>query len=531
MLFDGRAASAPGYYYDIVVVGAGPAGITTALELSGAGLKIALIESGGLTFDAATQALHAGEVTGLEEIDLIAARLRMLGGTSNHWGGFCLPLDPVDFDRPPLSGKAGWPISRRDLLDVYPRAHRYLDLGAFNYDPAALPGYGEAQFLLPENDLVEISAMRLSAGPPTNFGVKYRDALTAAPDIDLWLWTNLVGIQLGDTGIVESVATRTLTGIERSFTGRRIVLACGAVENARQLLLLNRRRPGMVGGTGDHLGACYMDHLSGGAAFLWPRSLLTSKAEWSDAFITDGDVPVRYVWRLRDEVQVREGLANAHFYLVPFSSNTEARLREQEASSGMSGIRSLAKWAIGRGEPNTSLSEAYCSFVVNADAMVANLMLPPGDTDRVLLRYEAEQQPDSSSRVSLSQGTDALGLPLPTLHWSPSELDRRSLLRTVELVGQAVGAADIGRLELEKGYDQPYWNFTTAWHQLGTTRMAASPADGVVDADCLTRGTRNLYVAGGSVMPTGGRANPTLTITALAIRLADHIKLAEGIAQ
>ena len=107
------------------------------------------------------------------------------------------------------------------------------------------------------------------------------------------------------------------------------------------------------------------------------------------------------------------------------------------------------------------------------------------------------------------------------------QYDRDSILRTTELIGQAAGAADLGRLELEPHWDEPWWGATTSWHQVGTTRMSEGPTDGVVDPDCLVHGTRNLYVAGGSVMPTAGRANPTLTIVALTIRLADHLKAIE----
>lgn len=221
----------------------------------------------------------------------------------------------------------------------------------------------------------------------------------------------------------------------------------------------------------------------------------------------------------------REDLANAQFYLIPFSSDTAARQRDQDARTGLRGLKSIAKWGLGRESIGFSLSESYCEFITNADAMVAEAILPDrGTVDRVLLKYEAEQQPDRGNRVTLMNETDALGLPRPELHWSPSDDDKQSIIRTAALIGQAVGAADLGRLELEEGSEARYWNMVTSWHQLGTTRMAAGPSDGVVDTDCRVHGTTNLYVAGGSVMPTAGRANPTLTIVALAVRLADHLK-------
>lgn len=530
MIIDGRRTDATAPDYDILIVGTGPAGITLARELEGTGLRIGLLESGGREFDSDTQELYDGTVTGLDYVDLMAIRLRLLGGTSHHWGGNCLPLDPIDFTRAPLSGMTGWPFPREALMDAYARAHDYLDLGAFEYGAGVPRGVSENDLLLPGNDIVENALLRLSANPPTNFGDKYGPALEASEATQLWLWTNLVGLDISPEGVVEAVRTRTLTGVERTFRAPLVVLACGAVENARQLLLANARNGTAFGDAGGLIGACYMDHPAGGAAFLWPHAPLRDKANWSQELVAADGTDVRFVWRLHDAVLEREGLANAQFYLIPYSSDDAARQRTQDARRGINGLRGMAKWTLGRNPGrNFSLSSSYCAFITNADAMVAEAVLPAGAVDRVLLKYEAEQQPDRASRVTLTQATDAFGLPLPELHWSPTEDDKQSIVRTAEIIGQAVGAADLGRIELEEGIEERYWNMVTSWHQLGTTRMAEGPSDGVVDPDCLVHGTRNLYVAGGSVAPTAGRANPTLTIVALAIRLADHLKTERGV--
>lgn len=525
MIIDGRTADASiPLDYDVLIVGAGPAGVTIAHELGSTGLRVAVLEGGGEEFDADTQELYEGEVTGLEEVDLTAIRLRMLGGTSNHWGGNCLPLDPIDFARSPASGLTGWPFPREELMGFYPRAHDYLTLGAFEYDTYAPEGVSADDLLLADNDTVENSVLRLSSHPPTNFGEKYRSFLAASETVHLWLWTNLVALDISPEGVAEGVRTATLSGGERTFTARQVVLACGAVENARQLLLANARNGTSFGDAGDLIGACYMDHPTGGSAFLWPGEPLQEKANWSrELYAVDG-TELRYVWRLNEAVMEREGVSNAQFYLIPYSSDEALRQQKRDAGRGMQGLKSLAKWTLGRTGRNFSLSQSYCNFITNADAMVADAVFRKGSVDRVLLKYEAEQLPDRASRVTLTEAADTFGLALPALNWSPGEDDKQSIIRTTEIIGQAVGAADLGRLEFEEGAKERYWNMTTSWHQLGTTRMAEGPTDGVVDPDCLLHGTRNLYVAGGSVMPTSGRANPTLTITALAIRLADHLK-------
>jgi choline dehydrogenase-like flavoprotein len=526
MIIDGRSADdGLPLDYDLLIVGGGPAGLTLSNEFDGTGRSVGLLESGGLEFDPQAQALNEGLVTGLETIDLAAARLRLLGGTSHHWGGFCLPLDPVDFERAPLSGMTGWPFPRSELLEHYPRACVYCDLGRFDFSLEAARGLGADDLLLPGDDLVETSALRLSANPPTNFGDKFAGMLRASPNVHAWLWTNLVGLEISPEGVVEGVRTRTLSGVERRMTARRVVLACGAVENTRLLMVANDLNGTSFGNASGLLGACYMDHLSGGAAFLWPRDPLGPKVYWDGDAVSGDGIPMKFVWRVRDEVQAREGLANAQFYLIPFSTDTAARRREGEAKRGLDALKSIAKWTLGRGGNGFSLSESYCSFIANADAMLAEAVDIGGErVDRVLLKYEAEQQPTRASYVELSYELDAIGLPRPHLHWSPTEADKESIIRTAMLIGQACGRADLGRLELEEGTGERYWNMVTAWHQLGTTRMSEAPADGVVDPDCRVHGTRNLYVAGGSVFPSEGRANPTLTIVALAVRLADHLK-------
>jgi choline dehydrogenase-like flavoprotein len=95
---------------------------------------------------------------------------------------------------------------------------------------------------------------------------------------------------------------------------------------------------------------------------------------------------------------------------------------------------------------------------------------------------------------------------------------------TARLFGEFAGASGLGRVQIEDHDHDPFWNTTTAWHQLGTMRMAQSPMSGVVDTDCRVHGAGALYVASGAVFPTVGRANPTLTIVALSIRLSDHLK-------
>jgi choline dehydrogenase-like flavoprotein len=127
--------------------------------------------------------------------------------------------------------------------------------------------------------------------------------------------------------------------------------------------------------------------------------------------------------------------------------------------------------------------------------------------------------------VTLVRDRDALGLRKGKLHWALSPVDRRSVVRSLELVGAAVGAAGLGRLRILVDEDDREWpeDLAGGWHHMGTTRMDDDPRRGVVDRNCRVHGVENLYVAGSSVFPTPGSGTPTMTIVALALRLARHL--------
>ncbi len=526
MIIDGRQAigEAPAEC-DVLIVGGGPAGITLAMELMGSGLRIVLIESGGLDFDDRAQALNDGRLTALDTTDLTAARLRMLGGATSHWGGQCLPLDPIDFARAPPGGLTGWPVTREAMIPFYETASAYCELGAFDYGLDAVEGLEPGDRLLPDEPRLRTELIRQS--PPTDFGTRYRAGLEAARDVQVRLWTTATGLEIDADGVATGAEIRSIDGRAGRIAAGEVVLACGAVENARLLLDHNARAGRSLGDRGGLLGRCYMDHPVGGAGFLHFDAPVTAKANWSRGLRTRDGTAAHLVWRLADPVLEAEGLLNAQFYVIPLSADAQARRARADAERGLAGLKSVAKWTLGRDRDEIRLSGAYCDFVRNADALAVHALGEATGGERVeraLLRYEIEQRPDRASYVALDPtARDAFGQPLPVLHWSPTLEDRASLVRSTVLIGTIAGANGLGRVELEDHFDERYWDAHTAWHQMGTTRMAQTERMGVVDPDGLLFGTRNVHVAGGSVFPTGGRANPTMTIVALAARLAGHL--------
>jgi choline dehydrogenase-like flavoprotein len=140
-----------------------------------------------------------------------------------------------------------------------------------------------------------------------------------------------------------------------------------------------------------------------------------------------------------------------------------------------------------------------------------------------------EQAPNPNSRVTLDTEKDSLGMPRAMLNWELTPLEKRSIRKIYELLGQEVGKAGVGRVKMmdylwdEKDYTWP--SFTGGgWHHMGTTRMSDDPKNGVVDANCKVHGIDNLFVAGASCYVTAAAPNPTLTLIALTLRLSDHLK-------
>ena len=144
---------------------------------------------------------------------------------------------------------------------------------------------------------------------------------------------------------------------------------------------------------------------------------------------------------------------------------------------------------------------------------------------QVYFLCQAEQAPNPDSRVSLSQRRDEFGEPLPRVDWRLTKLDQSTAEVMLETAAQEFRRLGLGDVRAEPWLAGPDWaaHVSDAFHPMGTTRMGTDPATSATDADGQVRGVEGLYAAGTSLFPAGGYVNPTLTLAALAIRLADHL--------
>lgn len=465
---------------DVGIIGAGAAGIALALELMGDGLDVALIESGGLDYDADTQALYDGDVTGLVYFPLDSARLRYFGGTTNHWGGQSVPLQPIDFTARDWVPASGWPIGYDEYARYLPRAEPLCRLTtAAAGSEVWVPTPPMPEFPLEGTDFRPV-LLRFPR-PAFSFGPVHQRTLDRAARVRTYLHANATGFET-DAGRrrIEGVPLASLDGRRATLVADTYVLATGGIENCRLLLASG------LGNANDQVGRYVMEHpnYDTGLVQMVPTRFLGRPNPYRAAI---GTQIVRFDAQLAPEAQAEAGILNHSVYLVPLDAEPEGRVGRL--------------W----------------------DRLSDRVMGP--EEWRYTLRVRLEHAPNPDSRITLTDETDALGMPRVALDFRFGPLETRTVAHVCDAFAQALGAADLGRMQVD--FDPASdWQADVGWqyHHCGGTRMSADPGDGVVDTNCKVHGMDNLYVAGSSIFPTAGHANPTMNLLAFAIRLADHIK-------
>ena len=505
---------------DVCIVGAGAAGITIARELIGKPFRICLIESGGLEPDQETQSLYQGEIVGFPYYPLDLIRLRYFGGTTNHWAGACRPLDEIDFVARPEIPHSGWPFNKSQLDSYYQRAHLICQLGPYDYNPDTWESE-ESPVLPIEGNRVATAIVQYS--PPTRFGQVYREEIEQAQNISTYLFANVVEIETTTTAdAVTRLNAATLDGNSFSITARFFILATGAIENARLLMVSNKTQHRGIGNQNDLVGRFFMEHLSVTGGLLLPSSDLTNSTDlYTSGRNLDGVSGSAYL-SIKPETLHREKLLNVRAFLLPTTS--------QVATQGTSGWPVSAQTvmeALRTGNWDIDFAGHLWNVINNTDEIAIRAYRTFFNQPKGIfaLYYHLANAPSPDSRVTLISERDELGIPRVRLNWRFGDLERQTLRRANEIIGEELGRSGLGRVSMVPDDPDTGWpdGLRGAWHQMGTTRMHTDPKQGVVDEQGRVHGVSNLYVAGSSVFPTSGYTNPTLTIVALCIRLSDHI--------
>ncbi|MBV9174152.1 MAG: GMC family oxidoreductase [Chloroflexi bacterium] len=507
---------------DVCIVGAGAAGCTLARELAGQDFKVFLIESGGIRYDGRIQALAKGELASDFGFPLDDTRVRGFGGTTAIWMGACRPLDAYDFEPHDWVPYSGWPFGRSELDPYYARAQVVCQIGPPTYE---LQDWEEpdAQELPLDPQCIDTQLFQIS--PPTRFARAYREAIFSAPNITTLLHANVLEIDTTDnTRVATSVRIATFNRTRFRVGARLFVLAVGGVEAPRLLLASNRRNPAGLGQEHDLVGRFFMDHPRLESAVLHlndaPTRMRLYRVHASHRVAPP--TAIEGFLSIASEALARERMVRCAFQVPP-----HWRSYPEFHSNGVMALRQIA-WAIRAGHVPYRWPHRVRTALAGARAVALTALrrLGEGHMSRAdfVLTACGEQAPNPASRVVLAETRDYFGAPQPRLDWQLSEIDLRSIRRANEILASAVKAAGIGCVTSLIDSNGKSRNLRGGFHHMGTTRMHRDPRQGVVDPDCRVHGMANLFIAGSATFPTGGYANPTLTIVALALRLADHIR-------
>ena len=532
---------------DLCIVGAGAAGITLALQLVRSKHRIIVLESGGAKLKAKQQALYHGEVADGAHPPAHLYRLRRLGGSTAIWGGRCVPLDEHDFQKRPHIPLSGWPFNRSALQPFYERAQTLLEAGVFDYSAstALLDGGGLVEGFR-DPDMLAESLERFS--PPTNFWKRYRAELAKSAAVIVINCATCLRLSGGQA--VTRLECVSAGDLRFSVRAHFVVLAVGGLETVRVLA---------HSGYGNHsgmLGRTYMCQIE---AALGQLRLSPPNRDVQFGFERTNDgIYCRRRFTLRAEKQDALGTLNAAIRL--HHANVVDASHRHPVLSGMYLAKKviipeyarkftvLELEAMRRSRNDAGLWLGHVRNVTFGAPRLARFAwdwvyrryLGYPRIPYVALRNAAgiypldlngEQAPNPESRVLLAGETDRYGVPRLKIDWRASELDFHTLsmmLRELRRAVHGCGCGTIGYDEERLDQDVQASAVPIGGHHIGTARMSESPSSGVVNADGRVYHVNNLYVAGSATFPTSGQANPTLTIVAMALRLAQHLEARLG---
>jgi choline dehydrogenase-like flavoprotein/aryl-alcohol dehydrogenase-like predicted oxidoreductase len=500
---------------DVCVIGAGAAGILLATELARGGLQVVLLEGGGQQQEARSQGIYRSEVVGQPHRGVHEGRFRTYGGSTTQWGGQILELDEEDFQRRQHVAGSGWPFPKTELASFYERALRFEGLRRVEReDERVWEGLGVA----PPDLGPELVQAFSRWCPERNFAALHGAELARLPRLDVYTHASVVALELNEAkSRVEAVGVRGFSGRAARLAADRFILCLGGIESTRLLLqpLAAGTAPWQANGL---LGRFYQDHIAVNGMAL-------------------RDVRLAWPWRRFGYVTLR---GFRYHNKVKLAARQQSALQtlnvagtigpEMADRPALDRAEVLLRQVLRAGRRPTAGEWAATALQLPRMAAARGSQRLFGEARpwrRMALTVHCEQSPEGASRITLGGERDALGMLRTRLDWRISEEELHSLRAYVRVAQAALARAGVGRIEPPEGFftdDALVRSLCVdSNHHMGGVRMAAAPSEGVVDAELRLHGVANAYVCSSAVFPSSGFSNPTHTLLALAMRLADHV--------
>lgn len=542
---------------DVAVVGGGPAGIVTALELSSAGFDVVVFESGQESFNSAVQEAADAELVDIDRhAPMLTAIRRQVGGASTVWGGRCVPFDPIDFeDRPLVDGR--WPVGYADVEPWFEKACEWFVCGRPVFDgrqmphlpPTLVPG-------LPDEDILTSTFERWSL--PTNFGRQYRSRLRDDPLVRLVTGATCTGIICHEgRREVSHLEVRALDGRQLQVRARRYVVACGGLETTRLLLNSVDLDGGAIGDHSGHLGRWYMGHVEGSVAhmrFTTPPELTSFDYErdidgvfvrrrisMTGAAQRREQVPNLVGWLSNPEPADpvhRSGVLSFVYLLLasPFGAlfsppaQRKTLTGERVPGTPYGAVTRGSVWShlrnIGRELGPTArfaVSFGFGRFLARGRRLPGFFV--PSKTNTYPVIFHGEHLPRYDSRVELTDARDVFGMRRLRVDVRFSDADVDGVLQAHAAWDAHLRRHGCGEVQYvsDNVSELVLSQLGAGFHQAGTTRMSEDPQDGVLTRDLAVHGFDDLYVVSSSAFVTSGQANSTFNIVLFALRLVHHL--------
>ena len=487
---------------DFVIIGAGAAGILLAIKLSRRGKSVLLLESGHFGEDEKKQALNEVEQTGKTLNNAIWGRKRAVGGTTIAWGGQSLPFTAIDFEKRDWVQNSGWPVSYDEMIKYYDEANAFMSVDNMNYTTDILP------HILPNKPGIDPSVFDLHvskwAAQP-NFYLLYKDELEKSVTV---IYNAQVTAIQKKKEIIDQITISNFNDIVFNSKVKTLLITAGTIETIR--ILFNNN-------LGDHsgwLGKNFMDHPCIEAGKIEVKSSYRMQRYFNTHLFKGRRYSIRL--SLNKNFQQQNKLLNCSasimFQLPEDSFDPYGELKSFKKDFKLSRLIKLSGSLLSIFKSAWAYIFSHFYYKANAVTVVA-LMI--------------EQEPANESYISLSDKKDKFEISEARINWSITPKTWNTAIATANAVKIQIEHLNLGKVNLYEhlNYNNPDWSnyLSDVCHQMGGCKMSLSQEEGVVNKDLQVWGVSNLYVCSCAVFPTSSHSNPTLTMLALASRLANYL--------